>query len=1021
MPIVALLLLDLVSSAQSTINGRFYISGASEVPSTPSSNYSIEGTFTDPSYVFSSSDILIGDVIADNVGLTFRIDKIVSLNGDLITVDVTYLRGSANGFFTYPASYAMGTLFRPTSNGYALSTYDPEYTNDALKIAVLNSAILDIDKDVRGFQSGIEFPVTPKAGDLFYNTTEKKLYAYTENGYILVGGGVIPSGLSSEFPNPAKTGEVFFNKDDNNTYIYNGTIWLKISTNGSTPSGIFNPDPATVTVNEGSLFYNTSDHKLYVYNGTIWMPADNILPSGQIYVGNTTNVATPVSMSGDATIANSGKLTIKNGAVTDEKLDKINIPLNGFANPTDNVSLGDGTTNNRVVNVANPTAAQDAATKNYVDALFANPTTLLTLPYGNLFLGNISNKAIASTKSSIPLSGFGTAVSNILLGDGTTNYKIVNLANPTAAQDAASKYYVDTRIIDPASITLATGNLFVGTALGKAGAVAKSSIALSGFGTPSTDISLGDGTTNFKIVNLANPTAAQDAATKSYVDTKTLDPSNIPLATDNFFVGNSSAKATSTLKSAIALSGFGTTLTDISFGNFKLTNLGTPLTDNDAATKKYIDDLFLTPAGTLSLASGKLFMGNTSGKAVATTTSAVPVSAFGKATATINMGDAATQYNISYLAEPLYPQDAATKSYVDSKIASPGALALTAGSIFVGNSSNLAEDVAKTNIPISDFGVATASISLGNGTTNYKIINLATPTTDNDAATKIYVDSKSGSVPSGTTTPSSPSAGNTFYNTTDKIYYVYDGTQWVPVDNALPYGQLYVGDASGKATATLKNAIPISGFGTATADISMGSKHLTDLATPVSDADATTKAYVDARITAPGHGDNLGNHTATANLKMATYHISNDGAVGKGLSFDAAGNATFEQNITINGNFYTPSDQSLKTKVETLSRVLQNIDLIRGVRFEYKDQKKYAAGPKIGLIAQELQRVYPEMVKKGSDGYLKVDYTQLTGVLIQAVKEQRKQIKQQQEEINVLRERINNQQLQIDTILKKLR
>ncbi|WP_040299419.1 hypothetical protein, partial [Arcticibacter svalbardensis] len=42
------------------------------------------------------------------------------------------------------------------------------------------------------------------------------------------------------------------------------------------------------------------------------------------------------------------------------------------------------------------------------------------------------------------------------------------------------------------------------------------------------------------------------------------------------------------------------------------------------------------------------------------------------------------------------------------------------------------------------------------------ISNLSDPTNDQDATTKKYVDSKSGSVPSGTTPPSSPSAGNTF-------------------------------------------------------------------------------------------------------------------------------------------------------------------------------------------------------------------------------------------------------------------
>ena len=170
----------------------------------------------------------------------------------------------------------------------------------------------------------------------------------------------------------------------------------------------------------------------------------------------------------------------------------------------------------------------------------------------------------------------------------------------------------------------------------------------------------------------------------------------------------------------------------------------------------------------------------------------------------------------------------------------------------------------------------------------------------------------------------------------------------------------------------------------------------------------------------PVGNDNLGNHTASKSLKMMAFNISNSGVDGKGLGFDASDHAIFGQNVTVNGNFYTPSDERLKTNIETLNFVLKSIDQIRGVRFEYKDQKKYATGPKIGVIAQELQKVYPEMVSKGDDGFLKVDYTQLTGILIQAIKEQQQQIKQQQQEINDLKDQMHNQQQQIDAILKRL-
>jgi len=101
----------------------------------------------------------------------------------------------------------------------------------------------------------------------------------------------------------------------------------------------------------------------------------------------------------------------------------------------------------------------------------------------------------------------------------------------------------------------------------------------------------------------------------------------------------------------------------------------------------------------------------------------------------------------------------------------------------------------------------------------------------------------------------------------------------------------------------------------------------------------------------------------------------------------------------VSGVLSTPSDIRLKTKVETLTDVLTKLEQLRGVTYEFKDQVKYAKGPQVGVIAQELQKVFPELVILGSDGYLSVNYTQLTGVLVQAIKEQ-------QAEINTLKDQM---------------
>jgi len=115
---------------------------------------------------------------------------------------------------------------------------------------------------------------------------------------------------------------------------------------------------------------------------------------------------------------------------------------------------------------------------------------------------------------------------------------------------------------------------------------------------------------------------------------------------------------------------------------------------------------------------------------------------------------------------------------------------------------------------------------------------------------------------------------------------------------------------------------------------------------------------------------------------------------------------TITGNLTVNGTLNTPSDIRLKTKIETLTDVLSKLEQLRGVSYEYKNQEKYATGPQIGVIAQELQKVFPELVKTDAKGYLSVNYSQLTGVLIQAIKEQ-------QQEIDLLRK-------QMDRVMEKL-
>jgi hypothetical protein len=86
----------------------------------------------------------------------------------------------------------------------------------------------------------------------------------------------------------------------------------------------------------------------------------------------------------------------------------------------------------------------------------------------------------------------------------------------------------------------------------------------------------------------------------------------------------------------------------------------------------------------------------------------------------------------------------------------------------------------------------------------------------------------------------------------------------------------------------------------------------------------------------------------------------------------------------------TNSDIRLKQNVSTLDNSLEKIAHLRGVRFDIKNDEslRKSRGKHIGVIAQELEKEYPELVVSDQrTGYKAVAYDKLTAVLIEAVKE----------------------------------
>jgi hypothetical protein len=94
--------------------------------------------------------------------------------------------------------------------------------------------------------------------------------------------------------------------------------------------------------------------------------------------------------------------------------------------------------------------------------------------------------------------------------------------------------------------------------------------------------------------------------------------------------------------------------------------------------------------------------------------------------------------------------------------------------------------------------------------------------------------------------------------------------------------------------------------------------------------------------------------------------------------------------------FSNTSDARFKQHVRPLTSALAGVLALRGVRYDWNPlgvQHGGTAGvEQVGLLAQEVEKIYPELVTTGADGYKAVNYAQLAPVLIEALKEQQQQI-----------------------------
>ncbi len=303
----------------------------------------------------------------------------------------------------------------------------------------------------------------------------------------------------------------------------------------------------TVTANAGAIRYTGSDFQ--GYHGGQWVSLmtptgllSETLLSGRIFVGNASNVATGVPMSGDATIANTGALTIASGSVTSAKIADgtiVDADVAGAA-AIARTKLASGTANRLLVNDGSGVMSQLAAGTDgfylqlvagapaWVDAgsgFIRNQNTLQTS--SNFYISNVGRtdgsfqspiytRADAGTVALRPNTNSVTAIQ--LQNAAGTSILNVNTSNSrvgigNVAPDAALEVTGDVMLskggvrvismerpdagVGADSLVISGASAVVGSSARGGSLVLKAGDAYTGFSAPSGDVYLISGGNTF--------------------------------------------------------------------------------------------------------------------------------------------------------------------------------------------------------------------------------------------------------------------------------------------------------------------------------------------------------------------------------------------------------------------------------------------------------------------------------------------------------------------------------------------
>jgi autotransporter adhesin len=145
-------------------------------------------------------------------------------------------------------------------------------------------------------------------------------------------------------------------------------------------------------------------------------------------------------------------------------------------------------------------------------------------------------------------------------------------------------------------------------------------------------------------------------------------------------------------------------------------------------------------------------------------------------------------------------------------------------------------------------------------------------------------------------------------------------------------------------------------------------------------------SLVIGRYNLTGTDGNSGSSTGffTANNAFVIGNGTSDNARSDAFVVKFSGDTTINNDLTVTGDIVVSSDARLKANIMSLGSTLAKLLLIDGKTYTMKKNGKQ----KIGVLAQDIQKVFPELVTTDDKDMLAVNYQGLVPVLINALKEQ---------------------------------